>query len=150
MTISLVVAAAGLVLGILAALIWRRLSARLQRFDFWPSFRRLTQDLFATANGREFVSLYGQLLKLAARYIGRNVLLVAASSLPVILWIEFLMPPVVEYLNTAATGTWQVDPELTFYLALGAGSVGGMIVPRRSSGLARRSGTEASFPARRS
>jgi hypothetical protein len=89
--------AAGLVLGILAALIWKGVSARMARTEFWASFTLLTSSLLATdGDHHDFLRHYGQLLRLLIRYLGRNALLVVSSSMPVIFCLWLLPPSVME------------------------------------------------------
>jgi hypothetical protein len=108
MATSLTAAAAGLLLGGLAALIWDAASARLGRSDFWPAFSRLARSVIAAADDRDFLRQYGELLKLSMRYVGRNVLLTVASSLPVLLCVWLLAPPALERYREGRART--IDP----------------------------------------
>lgn len=108
MTTNLAAITAGIMLGVLAALIWNTVSARLGRIEFWPEFSSLARSLLAADDNRDFLSQYGQLLKLSLRYVGRNLLLTVASSLPVLLCVWFLATPAFERYREGENGV--VDP----------------------------------------
>ncbi|HEY3964767.1 MAG TPA: hypothetical protein VGM05_09480 [Planctomycetaceae bacterium] len=116
MTTTLTAAAAGLILGCPVALIWLSVSRRLGQIDFWPSCRRLTQSLLSAADEREFRAQYGQLLKLLAQYLARNLLLTAAASLPVILFVLIVAPA------AGADGFWSAGDVSLLPCSAGPGS----------------------------
>ncbi len=116
MITTLTTAAAGLILGCPVALIWLSVSRRLGQIDFWPSCRRLTQSLLSAADEREFRAQYGQLLKLLAQYLARNVLLTAAAALPVVLFVLFVAPA------AGADGRWSAADATLLPLSAWQGS----------------------------
>src|SRR5258708_30635869 len=92
MPMNLTVATLGIVMGGVAALVWQKVSARISQIDFWRSFAHLARSLFAETDDREFLKRYVQLLKLLGRYVGRNIILMGASSLPVVVCAGALGP----------------------------------------------------------
>ena len=145
MTIIVAGGAAGTILGLLAATIWRSISGRLAPVDFWPSFRRLTQALLCAADEREFRVQYCQLLKVLASYLVRNLLLTAASAAPVLLFVLFVVPAAKAegHREAAEAGVvrsscgradadwpWGTGPEAAFSVGLSLSSWAGIVLRR--------------------
>jgi hypothetical protein len=147
MTTLLTAGAAGLLLGCPVALIWRSVSRRLGPFAFWSSCQRITRTLLNTVDARELVDQYGQLLKLLARYVARNVLLTTTAALPVLL-VVMCFGLATEADAGADVGAaslsrisggpgdsfwlWMSGPEAVFFIGLGVTStVGIFLFPKR-------------------
>jgi hypothetical protein len=138
MSTTLAAGAAGLILGCPVALIWLFVSCRLEKVEFWPACRQMTQSLVGTVDPREFADQYVQFLKLFARYLARNVLLTVAAALPVIPFVLLFAPATeVEALaqvgNLQSSGgpgnsfwSWASGPEAAFFVGLGTVSTSGI------------------------
>src|SRR5579859_5587617 len=92
MMMGLPAAAIGVFLGLGSALLWRSVSSRVGRVEFWSSAVQLSRSLIAGENDREFLRQYVRLLHLLARYLGRQALVLGVSFLPVTLFLTTLGP----------------------------------------------------------
>jgi hypothetical protein len=88
---------AGLVFGWLAPIIWEKVSPARTAKAFWGALAKLSHSLVVDLDSEDFLKNYGRLLKLIAGYAGRNLLALAATILPVVL---FWGPP----------PTWRYNP----------------------------------------
>src|SRR5262245_51143532 len=88
----LLFAAAGAVLGFVAALINGQVTRRLGPSTFWESLPELTKALATQSESGEFAKLYGQLVRGLVRYLVRNALLVGLSFGPVVIVCVALGP----------------------------------------------------------
>jgi hypothetical protein len=77
MRIDLYVVVAGVVAGCGSALLFQWVSARVPRVDFWLPAANLARSLVAVEDDGNFLSRYGELLKLLGQYLGRQVLTLA-------------------------------------------------------------------------
>jgi hypothetical protein len=77
MRIDLDVVVAGVAAGWGSALLFRWVSARVPKVDFWFPAANLARSLVADADNENFLVQYAELLKLLARYLGRQVLTMA-------------------------------------------------------------------------
>jgi hypothetical protein len=92
MSPNLIAAAEGIVLGAVTILIWRSMSARVPRVEFWGAIAELARSLLGGGDEREFLRQYGRVLNLLARYLGRQALILGVSFLPVTLFVMLLVP----------------------------------------------------------
>ena len=92
MSPNLIAAAEGIVLGVVTAAIWRSASARAPRVEFWESVADLARSIAGGGDEHEFLRQYGRVLKLLARYLGRQALILGVSFLPVTLFVMLLVP----------------------------------------------------------
>lgn len=77
MRTDLSVVLAGVIAGLGSAPLFRWVSARIPRVDLWGPAAILARSLVVDAENENFFAQYFQLLKLLARYLGRQVLTMA-------------------------------------------------------------------------
>jgi hypothetical protein len=99
----LIAAAEGIVLGAVTILIWRSVSARVSRVEFWGAIAELARSIVGGGDEREFLRQYGRVLNLLARYLGRQAVILGASFLPVTLFVMLLVPHLHEADDSMAT-----------------------------------------------
>jgi len=92
MSPNLIAAAEGIVLGAVTAAIWRSASARAPRVEFWGAVADLAWSIAGGGDEHDFFRQYGRVLKLLARYLGRQALILGLSILPVTLFVMLLVP----------------------------------------------------------
>src|SRR5689334_18860194 len=103
MSPNLIAVAEGVALGILTAVIWRTESSRVKKVEFWESVADLARLILGGEDEREFIRHYGRVLKLLARYLGRQALILGLSFLPVTVFVTLLAPQLHEIgLSTAS------------------------------------------------
>lgn len=84
---------AGLVFGWLAPILWEKVSPAKTARTFWGSLGKLSHSLVVDLDSEDFLKNYGCLLKLIAGYAGRNLLALAVTILPVVLFWGGVLTP---------------------------------------------------------
>jgi hypothetical protein len=92
MRIDIYLAVAGLVAGCGSALLLQWVSARVPRVDFWLPAASLARSLVSIEDDGNFPSRYGELLKLLAQYLGRQVLTLALPIFAVATVAMLILP----------------------------------------------------------
>jgi hypothetical protein len=92
MRIDLYLVVAGVVAGCGSALLFQWASARVPRVDFWTPAANLARSLVAVEDDGNFLSRYGELLKLLAQYLGRQVLTLALPICAVAIVAMLIVP----------------------------------------------------------
>src|SRR5262245_36564104 len=92
MSPNLIAATEGIILGAVTVVIWQSASARLRKVEFWGSVTDLARFVVGGGDEREFIRQYARVLKLLARYLGRQGLILGVSFLPVTLFVILLVP----------------------------------------------------------
>lgn len=83
----------GLAFGWLVPILWEKVSPAKTAKAFWGSLAKLSHSLVVDLDSEDFLQNYGRLLKLIAGYAGRNLLALAVTILPIVLfWGGFLTP----------------------------------------------------------
>jgi hypothetical protein len=83
----------GLAFGWLVPKIWEKVSPAKTAKAFWGSLAKLSHSLVTDLDSEDFMQNYGRLLKMIGAYAGRNLLALAATIGPVVLfWGIFLTP----------------------------------------------------------
>ncbi len=83
--LELLASAAGFASGFLAASLSVICSSRLPATDFWPRVKRFSELLVAADEQRDFLRQYIALWPVLGRYLARNLVLMIAALVPIIL-----------------------------------------------------------------
>ncbi len=90
---DLAVIGEGLTAGLVAGVLFQWVGARIPRVDFWKPAAALARSLVEIRDeDDQFFARYGQLLKLLARYLGRQAVVIALP-LVVVSGALLLLPP---------------------------------------------------------
>jgi hypothetical protein len=99
MRIDLYVVVAGIVAGCGSVLLFQWVSARVPRVDFWLPAANLARSLVAIEDDGNFLSRYGELLKLLGQYLGRQVLTLALPIGAVATVAMLIVPQLADHPN---------------------------------------------------
>lgn len=83
----------GFLAGAVAALCWQRVMPPGYNRGYWSTVRDRTRRLIGTPDDTEFLRLYKELLRSAVSFLGRNLLALVVSVLPVALLVYLTLLP---------------------------------------------------------
>lgn len=130
-TIEVAAGATGIVLGIVAAVIWEFVSARVGEQGFWTKLQEFAAALVSTDDEQNLWSKYLELLKLSASYVFRQLITVVATFAPLVLLIAILHPLATHHWNshgdTNSLWPYLNDFEFAFLIGISFASLAGMV-----------------------
>jgi hypothetical protein len=80
---DLVAIAEGLAAGLIAGVLFQWVGSRMPRIDFWKPATAFARSLVAVQDDDDFFARYGELLRLLARYLRRQTLVLALPAVVV-------------------------------------------------------------------
>jgi hypothetical protein len=80
---DLVAIAEGLAAGLIAGVLFQWVGSRTPRIDFWKPATAFARSLVAVQDDDDFFARYGELLRLLARYLRRQTLVLALPAVVV-------------------------------------------------------------------
>ena len=122
--VELWIVGAGLAFGWLAPIIWEKVSPAKTAKAFWGALVKLSHSLVIDLDSDDFVQNYGRLLKLIAGYAGRNLLALAITVLPVVLFWGGVLTPGVPATRDEAPAYLELQPPQEARLTAGKLSYG--------------------------